>query len=76
MANLEQLEHVTVTINVNHTRRGDLSVELVSPSGVVSYLSTPRMPDMHKTGYQDWEFMSVAHWYFPVLPSSTSATDN
>ncbi|OJJ53685.1 hypothetical protein ASPSYDRAFT_35930 [Aspergillus sydowii CBS 593.65] len=62
MANLEQLEHVTVTINVNHTRRGDLSVELVSPSGVVSYLSTPRMPDMHKTGYQDWEFMSVAHW--------------
>jgi kexin len=61
-ANLAQLEQVTVTINVNHTRRGDLSVELVSPSGVVSYLSTPRMPDQHRTGYTDWEFMSVAHW--------------
>lgn len=74
-ANLAQLEHVTVTINVNHTRRGDLSVELVSPNGVVSYLSTPRMPDQHKTGYQDWEFMSVAHWYLS-FPCSTSATDN
>ncbi|KAJ5497289.1 hypothetical protein N7463_009276, partial [Penicillium fimorum] len=61
-ANLAQLEHVTVTINVNHTSRGDLSVELVSPNGVVSYLSTPRMPDQRRTGYQDWEFMSVAHW--------------
>lgn len=74
-ANLAQLEHVTVTINVNHTRRGDLSVELVSPSGVVSYLSTPRMPDQHRTGYQDWEFMSVAHWYLP-FPSSTYSIDN
>ena len=69
MANLAHLEHITVTINVSHTRRGDLSVELVSPSGVVSYLSTPRMLDMHKTGYQDWEFMSVAHWYFPFFLS-------
>lgn len=62
VANLAQLEHVTVTINVNHPRRGDLSVDLVSPSGVVSYLSTPRMPDQHRAGYTDWEFMSVAHW--------------
>ncbi|KAK5988287.1 Protease KEX1 [Cladobotryum mycophilum] len=61
-ANLARLEHVTVTINVNHTRRGDLSVVLVSPEGILSRLSTPRLPDDAVTGYVDWEFMSVAHW--------------
>ncbi|PYH46739.1 kexin kexB [Aspergillus saccharolyticus JOP 1030-1] len=61
-ANLERLEHVTVTMNVNHTRRGDLSVELRSPEGLVSHLSTAREPDNESEGYVDWTFMSVAHW--------------
>ncbi|KAK2768582.1 pheromone processing endoprotease [Arachnomyces sp. PD_36] len=60
--NFETLEHVTVTMNVNHTRRGDLSVELKSPAGVVSRLSTARPHDDEKAGYVDWTFMSVAHW--------------
>lgn len=61
-ANLARLEHVTVTMNVNHSRRGDLSVELRSPEGVVSYLSTARRNDNEGMGYVDWTFMSVAHW--------------
>jgi kexin len=61
-ANLERLEHVTVTMNVNHTRRGDLSVDLVSPADVTSHLSTPRKDDEYNGGYDDWTFMSVAHW--------------
>lgn len=61
-ANLARLEHITVTMNVNHTRRGDLSVELRSPTGLVSYLSTPRRRDTARTGYEDWTFMSVVHW--------------
>lgn len=61
-ANLARLEHVTLTMNVNHTRRGDLSVELRSPEGVVSYLSTARKSDNAPIGYVDWTFMSVAHW--------------
>ncbi|PGH31562.1 kexin [[Emmonsia] crescens] len=60
--NIERLEHVTVTMNVNHTRRGDLSVELRSPSGVISHLSTTRKNDRLRAGYVDWTFMSVAHW--------------
>lgn len=60
--NLETLEHVTVTMNVEHARRGDLSVELVSPSGVISYLSVTREMDLVAQGYEDWTFMSVAHW--------------
>jgi kexin len=61
-ANLETLEHVTVTMNVDHTRRGDLSVELRSPEGVISHLSTVRRSDAARTGYIDWTFMSVVHW--------------
>lgn len=64
-ANLERLEHVTVTMNVDHSRRGDLSVELRSPSGIVSHLSTARRHDNEKAGYADWTFMSVAHWGEP-----------
>jgi len=61
-ANLERVEHVTVTMNVNHTRRGDLSVDLISPDGIVSHIATTRKFDSATTGYQDWTFMSVAHW--------------
>ena len=61
-ANLERLEHVTVTMNVQHTRRGDLSVELISPEGVTSHLSATRRYDEARAGYVDWTFMSVVHW--------------
>ena len=61
-ANLERLEHVQVTMNVEHTRRGDLSVDLVSPHGLVSHLSAVRRRDEFAGGYSDWTFMSVVHW--------------
>jgi kexin len=61
-ANFERVEHVTVTMNVNHTRRGDLSVDLISPNGVVSHIATTRRLDSAPTGYEDWTFMSVVHW--------------
>ncbi|KAI4217189.1 MAG: hypothetical protein LQ351_000498 [Letrouitia transgressa] len=61
-ANLERVEHVTVTMNVDHTRRGDISVELRSPANVVSHLSVSRKLDEAEAGYVDWTFSSVAHW--------------
>ena len=61
-ANFERVEHVTVTMNIAHTRRGDLSVDLISPENVVSHISTARKYDEYKGGYEDWTFMSVAHW--------------
>ncbi|EKD18175.1 uncharacterized protein L3040_007651 [Drepanopeziza brunnea f. sp. 'multigermtubi'] len=61
-ANLERVEHVTVTMNVNHTRRGDLSVDLVSPDTITSHLSATRRLDSAAEGYNDWTFMSVVHW--------------
>ncbi|KAI9679934.1 MAG: pheromone processing endoprotease [Caeruleum heppii] len=61
-ANLERLEHITVTMNLVHGRRGDVSVELRSPEGMVSHLSKTRRDDTSVLGYADWTFMSVAHW--------------
>lgn len=61
-ANFQRVEQITVTMNVEHNRRGDLSVELRSPSQMVSHLSVTRRLDEAPTGYVDWTFMSVAHW--------------
>lgn len=61
-ANLGRVEHVTVTMNVNHTRRGDISVDLVSPHKIVSHIATARKDDGFNGGYDDWTFMSVVHW--------------
>ncbi|KAI9894675.1 MAG: pheromone processing endoprotease [Vezdaea aestivalis] len=61
-ANFARVEHVTVTMNVKHERRGDLSVELKSPNGIISHLSARRPRDKATTGYEDWTFMSVVHW--------------
>ena len=61
-ANFQRVEQITVTMNVEHKRRGDLSVELRSPSQMVSHLSVTRRLDESPTGYVDWTFMSVAHW--------------
>ena len=61
-ANLERVEHVTVTMNVEHTQRGDLSVDLISPENVVSHLAVEREKDVEKVGFDNWTFMSVVHW--------------
>ena len=61
-ANVARLEHVQVTMNVEHTKRGDLSVDLISPKGVISHLSATRRRDDRSAGYVDWTFMSVVHW--------------
>lgn len=61
-ANFERVEHITVTMNAQHEQRGDLSVELRSPNGIVSHLSATRRNDKSKEGYKDWTFMSVVHW--------------
>ncbi|GAP84330.1 putative pheromone processing endoprotease protein [Rosellinia necatrix] len=61
-ANFERVEHITVTMNVEHTQRGDLSVDLISPDNVISHISATRKLDKSNEGYDDWTFMSVVHW--------------
>jgi kexin len=62
-ANVERLEHVTARVWIDHQRRGDVEVELLSPSGQLSVLARPRRFDEATTGFAGWKFMSVKHWY-------------
>ncbi|MFM8364075.1 MAG: S8 family serine peptidase [Verrucomicrobiota bacterium] len=55
-----RLEHVTVTVNINHNARGNLKVTLTSPSGTVS-----RLAEVHSDSgdnYPNWTFMTVRNW--------------
>jgi kexin len=61
-ANFARVEHVTLTMNIKHAKRGDLSVELRSPDHIVSHLSVSRPNDKADSGYEGWTFMSVVHW--------------
>lgn len=59
---LSRLEHVTVTVNIEHQRRGDLEILVESPNGVASQLGAPRKYDTSTEGFIDWTFMTVKHW--------------
>ncbi|KAJ6597154.1 peptidase S8/S53 domain-containing protein [Mycena vulgaris] len=61
-ANFEKLEHITVRVWIDHTRRGDVEVELTSPSGVKSVLAEKRRSDSANSGFPGWMFMTVKHW--------------
>ncbi len=54
-----QVEHVELELHVQHPFRGDLRVELISPSGTSSLLAEPRIDP-----YDDlnWTFMTVRNW--------------
>ena len=58
------LEHVVIftTVAVFNGRRGDLRVELTSPSGTTSILMDYRDFDNNPGGFSDWDFMSVHFW--------------
>ncbi|KAJ7096471.1 peptidase S8/S53 domain-containing protein, partial [Mycena crocata] len=61
-ANFEKLEHIVVRVWIDHTRRGDVEVELTSPSGVKSVLAEKRRSDSATSGFPGWTFMTVKHW--------------
>lgn len=61
--NFEILEHVTVRIWIQHTRRGHVDVSLLSPNGIRSMLAEKRPADLAEDGFAGWRFMTVKHWY-------------
>lgn len=60
--NLERIEHIDVRVWITHERRGDVEVELISPTGVRSILAGRRESDMDEDGFFGWRFMTVKHW--------------
>lgn len=50
-------------LSMQHPRRGDIQIELISPSGTTSVLLPYRDLDfVNAQGYEDWPFTSVQHW--------------
>lgn len=55
-----RIEHVTVSVNINHNNRGHLAITLTSPNGTQS-----RLTEVHTdsgNNYANWTFSSVRHW--------------
>ncbi|EDO38851.1 predicted protein [Nematostella vectensis] len=59
---LTKLEHVTLTVSFQHRRRGDVSIDLFSPSGTRNEMLSTRRYDDSKNGLHDWTFMTVHNW--------------
>lgn len=55
------VEHVTLTLNLTHTYRGDLKINLISPSGTVSNLAKASLYD-YGASYNDFTFSTLRHW--------------
>lgn len=70
--NFEKLEHITVKVWIQHTKRGDVEVELVSPGGIKSILAATRRQDAMDTGYPGWTFMTVKHWWVTLCVATTT----
>ncbi|KAL0946529.1 hypothetical protein HGRIS_012738 [Hohenbuehelia grisea] len=60
--NFEKLEHINVKVWIQHTKRGDVEVEIISPKGIHSVLAGTRFGDSANTGFPGWTFMSIKHW--------------
>ena len=62
------MEHVIVNMTVSVASslfagaRGDIQIQLTSPSGTTSTLLGHRESDFLSGGYYDWPFMSVMFW--------------
>ncbi|CAR28945.1 ZYRO0F15598p [Zygosaccharomyces rouxii] len=61
-ANFKRVEHIIVTVDVDTDLRGATTIDLISPSGIVSNLGVVRKYDNSNEGFKEWSFMSVAHW--------------
>ncbi|XP_068428721.1 proprotein convertase subtilisin/kexin type 6 [Clinocottus analis] len=59
---VDYLEHVVVKVLVAHPRRGDIEINLISPSGTRSQLLAKRLFDSSNEGFRNWEFMTVHFW--------------
>ncbi|KAG7221789.1 hypothetical protein INR49_028863 [Caranx melampygus] len=61
-SHVEYLEHVVVKVLIVHPRRGDLEINLISPSRTRTQLLAKRQFDNSKEGFRDWQFMTVHFW--------------
>ena len=56
------LEHVQAVISLKYSRRGDLTIYLISPKGTKTTLLAQRPSDGSEKGFNNWPFMSTHSW--------------
>ncbi|KAI9504436.1 peptidase S8/S53 domain-containing protein, partial [Coemansia spiralis] len=61
-AKMKRVEHITVTVDMEHQFRGNVEIWLKSPNGVRSQLAAVRQRDSSNEGLKSWKLMSVKHW--------------
>lgn len=59
---INTLEHVVLTTSLSFSRRGDIEIELISPSNTVSKMHQRRPLDDQNIAFNNWPFMSVHFW--------------
>ncbi|RDD46375.1 Neuroendocrine convertase 1 [Trichoplax sp. H2] len=59
---INYLEHVQLISTIDFSRRGDLDITLISPSGTRSNLLSRRLRDSSASGFNSWPFMSTHFW--------------
>lgn len=77
-----RIESVELLLNVNHTVRGDLQVDIIAPSGTVSTVLMPRGLDNSSAGIHDYTLLSMRHfgessfgvWTVRVMDTSSGGT--
>ncbi|KAJ9054059.1 pheromone processing endoprotease [Entomophthora muscae] len=66
---LKKVEHVQVTVTIEHARRSDIEIYITSPQNITSKLVSSRPTDKSKLGFQSYQLMTVANWYIDVFLS-------
>ncbi|GIZ01576.1 neuroendocrine convertase 1 [Caerostris extrusa] len=59
---INYLEHVELSVDIDYNHRGALDIYLFSPAGTVSMALSRRERDYSATGFKDWSFLSVHFW--------------
>ena len=57
-----RVEHVSLTVDIAHQDRSNLTISLISPGGTESVLALPQETFANKANYDNWTFMTVHNW--------------
>lgn len=62
ITNSMRLEHVVATVNINHARRRNLRIELISPANTTSVLAYAASSLTSGANFSNWSLMTVRNW--------------
>ncbi|BFY97114.1 hypothetical protein BsWGS_00153 [Bradybaena similaris] len=59
---INSMEHAQVIVDIDHEKRGNIYVEVESPSGTITPIMMERENDASKKGFVKWPLSSVHQW--------------